>query len=295
MPRLRLVAALLAAVVSAALVPATAGAAPANQDRARILGHWTKERMANAIPRERARPSRGGGGKTTDNRSAVSSPTSLPNRTNGKVFMTMGGTDYVCSGTAVQSQNDSLVWTAGHCLWDAATGYATNVVFVPAYDGTQTNPAPFGRFTAATANLRTTPSYAATSGFVDDFGAARVGTDGGQTLSARLGGERGIDFSPASVLQSYTLFGYPVNRRTGSGEQLWQCAGGTAFADTLSTLTPQPFGVACDWPGGSSGGAWVNAAGNLVTVTSYVYRGIRNVYASDPRPAAQTLWTAMQG
>ena len=37
---------------------------------------------------------------------------------NGKVFMTIDGANYVCSGTAVTSTTSgvSLVWTAGPCV-----------------------------------------------------------------------------------------------------------------------------------------------------------------------------------
>jgi V8-like Glu-specific endopeptidase len=289
MLRIRLLTALLATVVLTALAPGAASAAKPNTDRAKILAHWTAERMERAIPRK-GRPGGAGGDSTAGVRQAVPNPTTGLNRTNGKVFMTLGGTDYVCSGTAVQSGNDSLVWTAGHCIYEAGA-YAENFLFVPAYgDGA----APFGEFTAATANLRTTPAYAAGEGFVDDFGAAVVGTAGGMTLAQAVG-ERPLDFNPPNLLQSYTLFGYPVNAKTGSGEIMWQCAAGSAFLDT-KLGPPSPVGVPCSWPGGSSGGGWVDGTGDLVTVTSYGYGRIgRNVYGSDPRPAAQVLWTQMQG
>ena len=34
----------------------------------------------------------------------------------GQVFFTMGGSNYVCSGTAAASGNQSVVTTAGHCV-----------------------------------------------------------------------------------------------------------------------------------------------------------------------------------
>ena len=42
--------------------------------------------------------------------------TQQPTSTHGKVFFTLGGNDYVCSGTALLSGNKSVVWTAGHCV-----------------------------------------------------------------------------------------------------------------------------------------------------------------------------------
>ena len=59
--------------------------------------------------------------------------TSQPTSTNGKVFFTDDGLNYVCSGTAVLSGNRSTVWTAGHCVHDGASGFHTNWAFVPAY------------------------------------------------------------------------------------------------------------------------------------------------------------------
>ena len=81
--------------------------------------------------------------------------TSAPTRTNGKVFFSDGGSNYVCSGTAVLSGNKSTVWTAGHCVHDGASGFHTNWSFVPAYaDGS----APYGEWTAR--NLLTTSGWA---------------------------------------------------------------------------------------------------------------------------------------
>jgi len=71
--------------------------------------------------------------------------TSQPTSTNGKVFFTEGGLNYVCSGTALLSGNKSVVWTAGHCVNDGAGTFVTNWAFVPAYaDGS----APYGTWTA---------------------------------------------------------------------------------------------------------------------------------------------------
>ncbi len=71
-------------------------------------------------------------------RSQVADPSQPPFRSHGKVFLTVsGGTapgDYICSGTALSSNNRSVVWTAGHCVFDdLGGGYATNFTFVPAY------------------------------------------------------------------------------------------------------------------------------------------------------------------
>ncbi|HZO36619.1 MAG TPA: hypothetical protein VFB41_07055 [Solirubrobacteraceae bacterium] len=290
---------IVAAVVLVVLVgaQADAGAKPdngPNAGRGAIVAYWTPARMADAVPRGKAQGNGkpvGGGSSGSYTRSAVSSPTSYPNRTNGKVFMTMGSTNYQCSGTAVQSANESLVWTAGHCVYDAATGgYAHNFMFVPAYDN---GAAPFGRFTATTANLRTTGEYAATESFAYDAGAARVGTNANGQSLAQAAGEREISFTPVRD-QAYTLFGYPVDRKTGNGKVMYQCS--TRWALDDSSLSPPPIGVQCNWPAGSSGGAWIGANGALSAVTSYGYRSLADyIFASFQGASALALYNDVQG
>ncbi len=56
----------------------------------------------------------------------------------GKVFFTIPSGpeagDYVCSRTALNSRNRSVVWTAGHCVFDTdGRVFATNWVFVPGF------------------------------------------------------------------------------------------------------------------------------------------------------------------
>ena len=53
-------------------------------------------------------------------------------QTTGKVFFTLGGTNYVCSGSSTVAANNSLVQTAGHCLNEGPGAFATNFTFVPA-------------------------------------------------------------------------------------------------------------------------------------------------------------------
>lgn len=264
-----------------------------NAGRNEIVAYWSAARMNKAVPRGQAQGKGKPGGGTTASytRSAVTTPMAYPNRTNGKVFMTMGQTDYQCSGTAVQSGNDSLVWTAGHCVYDAATGgYASNFMFVPAY---ASGSAPFGQFTATMANLRTTSEYEATESFGSDFGAARVGTNaGGQTLAQAVG-ERAISFSPIRN-QAYTLFGYPVDAKTGGGRAMYQCTTRWALDDT--SVTPPSIGAACNWPAGSSGGAWIGEDGTLSTVTSYGYRSLKNyIFGSYQGTSSLALYNAVQG
>lgn len=288
MPRRPLVAALIALL---GVLPSTALAARPDGERARIKEYWTKERMQRALPRAKGKPGGGGGGKTTTYvRSAVENPTGPANRTSGKVFITFGRTDYVCSGTSVASRNDSLVWTAGHCVYDrAAGGYAENFLFVPAYDN---GAEPFGRYAAPPDDLDTTTQFETSESFAHDFGAARVGTNGNGTKLGAAVGERALDFSPTRT-QAYTLYGYPVSRATAYGRVMYQCATNWAVDDT--SLDPPAIGVDCNWPGGSSGGAWIGENGALATVTSYGYLSQKErVYGSYPGDSARALHEAAE-
>jgi hypothetical protein len=157
---------LLLAAMACALVASPAAQAErvktkaVAQDKAAVKAYWTEERMRNAIP---AQELRGGvpPGKAKKAPRAAAQPipppyTSAPTRTKGKVFFTDDGRNYVCSGTAVLSGNDSVVWTAGHCVHDGASNFHTNWTFVPAYaDGSR----PYGTWTART--LLTTNGWAA--------------------------------------------------------------------------------------------------------------------------------------
>ena len=141
--------------------------------------------------------------------------TQAPTSTHGKVFFTLAGNDYVCSGTALLSGNKSVVWTAGHCVNEGPGAFATNWQFVPAYkDGS----APLGVYVAQEPG---SPSAWANSGdFSYDFGAAVVGPSGGTALTDRVGG-RGIAFN-YSRSQNFQSYGYPA-APPFTGERLWRC------------------------------------------------------------------------
>jgi hypothetical protein len=57
----------------------------------------------------------------------------------GRILFTMGGSNYVCSGTVIEDGvgGRSVVITAGHCVYDdAAKAFATKALFIPNQDGT---------------------------------------------------------------------------------------------------------------------------------------------------------------
>ena len=151
MPRVTRRLALGAILVLVALPMAAPVAAkdPAKAEHERIVAYWTPARMQSAIPRDfvkagdkfepRARPGGdgGGGGAVTGASWTQGGPILARS---GKVFFTLSGVRYVCSGSVASDSRSgfSLVLTAGHCAYDeVARKFATNWMFYPAWD---TNP-----------------------------------------------------------------------------------------------------------------------------------------------------------
>ncbi len=163
----------------------------------------------------------------------------------GKVFFTLGGSNYVCSGNSVAAANKSTVSTAGHCLNEGPGAFATQFTFVPAYENGN---APYGKWTAIELYA---PTQWTTGGDLKyDTGFAVVASKNGSTLSDTVGSS-GVAFNQARGL-NYTLYGYPA-APPFTGETLQSCSG-KAGQDTTGTTGAQQ--VPCDMTGGSSGGPW---------------------------------------
>src|SRR3954468_5983729 len=210
----------LACLFAAAPAQARVETKEVSQSASSIAGHWTPARMRAATPADRTAD--GAQAKAAPapvpwSSSEVTTPcTQQPTSTHGKVFFTLGGVDYVCSGTALLSSNKSVVWTAGHCVNEGPGEFATNWEFVPAYkDGS----APLGVYVAE--NLYTSNAWGNSGDFSYDFGAAVVAPAGGTALTDRVGG-RGIAFN-SNRSQNYVSYGYPA-APPFTGERLWTCS-----------------------------------------------------------------------
>ncbi len=183
-------------------------------------------------------------------------------RTHGKVFLTLGGTDYVCSGTVIRSFIRRLVLTAGHCVHEFGAGFATNFMFVPAYDN---GSKPFGEWTAR--RLATTRQWADGEDLRYDVGIAKIRARSGERLQNVVGG-RAIALNRERS-QFFQAYGYPA---TGAfnGEQLYRCD--SQYQGTDSGMgQPAPSRIACDMTAGSSGGGWVINDRAVNSVVSYGY------------------------
>ena len=259
-----------------------------SQSASSVVNYWTPERMEAATPAELQF------GGTAEQAKAEAAPlpwtseeittpyTQAPTSTHGKVFFTLGGGDYVCSGTALLSGNKSVVWTAGHCVNEGPGAFASNWQFVPAYkDGA----APLGAYVAE--NLFTTSAWGNSGDFSYDLGAAVVAPAGGTALTDRVGG-RGIAFNSARN-QNYQSYGYPA-APPFDGERLWRCNSPLQTSDY--SANPPTLGIGCDMTGGSSGGGWI-VGGSVVSVNSYGYGNQPEVmYGPYQGSVAQSLYNA---
>ncbi|MGH2839212.1 MAG: trypsin-like serine peptidase [Solirubrobacteraceae bacterium] len=300
---------LLLAVLLAGIFATPAAAAPKKNPKSpqQTASYWTSERMKNAKPRERARPGGGGGGGGTSDWSRFAVPLAGSayageNRKNGKVFFTIDGANYVCSGTAVDaSAGINLVWTAGHCVTDGPGHAATNFMFVPGYYKGQE---PNGRW--AFTVLDSTPGWEGQGAnrFRYDVGAARVVNSA--SPSATFGstiGTRPIAFGQNPTGKRLVSYGYPAAGKF-NGSQQYACASPFRRWDVSALLDPMQ--ISCDMTGGSSGGGWIldaNANGigdageSVVSVNSYGYSFEKTTMYGPYMPSggeAQALYDALK-
>ncbi len=233
-------------------------------------------------------------------RREVADPSAPNVRAHGKVFFTTrrGGTarDWVCSGTAVNSRNRSVVWTAGHCVFDrrSGTGFVSNWTFVPGYHEGE---APFGRWPAR--RLATTRQWRRKANLGFDLGAAVVRRNADRRRLQGVVGARGIAFNQRAR-QQYAAFGYPqvelpTEPGVFTGEREFRCASKLRGRDATPGRAPAAMRLRCDMTAGSSGGGWV-AKRTVLSVTSY----LRNhdpgfLYGPYMANAAKRLYQSVRG
>ena len=165
-------------------------------------------------------------------------------RTSGKVFFSSFGKNYVCSGTVVNSEGKSEVWTAGHCVSDGKA-WNSNWVFVPNYVN---GSAPYGYWNAKQL-FTTTAWFNNNNDFSNDVGAVVIyRNSGGWRISDYLGGQ-GISWNyPLSYMHA---FGYP-QASPFTGAYLTTEEGSTTKYGNDIYMTNY-------MTGGSSGGGWLKS------------------------------------
>ncbi len=270
-----------ALAVASALCLSTASSVPAAppvlrlgpQRVRRAQAFWTAARLRKAKPiAPPPLPSSSSGYRLTgeqESSAVVPDPTTPEFRQNGAIFISEGPHRGFgrCSGTAVTAPNLSVVFTAGHCVFDRGHWWARHWVFVPAY---RYGERPFGTFAAKW--LGTTPGWRNHQNSNFDVGVAVVGrNERGQRLQAAVGADKiAFDLSPH---QLFDVYGYPV-AQPFNGSTLRVCDEAQYLGHVLEAwLTPGPLqlGVTCRVSPGSSGGGWVIDGDTLDGVTTDSY------------------------
>lgn len=213
----------------------------------------------------------------------------------GRIFFSLGGTDYVCSGALVGGAQPDVVLTAAHCVTGGpgrgrATQWAANWVFVPGFaDGRL----PYGEYTAH--RFLVSPAWSTPdSGEADDFAFVQVTR---ATLNSRSGPARpphglSVEFASgqdmAAPARSY-VFGYPAEPPY-TGLYPAFCAG-RVTASGGSVRMP------CGMTAGDSGGPWLagfrprRGSGQVTAVTTYKMSGdLAVLYGAVLGPQARALY-----
>ena len=214
----------------------------------------------------------------------------------GKVFFTLGGEDYVCSGTLVGGKHPDVVLTAAHCVTGGpgkagATQWATNWMFVPGFvDGLL----PYGEYTAR--RFFVSKDWTGPQAGREQYDAAFVqvtsATWYGMSVAAQPPPGLPVKFADrqdAAPLGRSYVFGYPAELPY-SGLYLNYCAG-SAVASGGSAATP------CGMTAGDSGGPWLagfsprSGSGQVVAVSTYKVSGNpRVLYGAVLGPQARALY-----
>lgn len=169
-------------------------------------------------------------------------------RTHGVLFFSDPTGDYGCSGTLVNSDNKSLVWTAAHCVFGDGA-FFTNVVFIPGYEETRQ---PYGQWEASTLHVPQSWQDREDPTEGDDFAAVVLKPNASGALAGDVVGTRGIAFNqqPNEFFQSYGYPAAPV--ALFDGEHLHSCE-----STGSGRIFPRLIAMGCNMKQGSSGGGWV--------------------------------------
>jgi V8-like Glu-specific endopeptidase len=174
--------------------------------------------------------------------------------TQGKVFFTKAGVNYVCSGTIVNTEGKDTVWTAGHCVHGGSGGtWHSNWTFVPAYDDDLSNPRPYGTWSAN--QLWSKSGWTSSSDFSLDMGVAIMNTNFGYHIVDYFGGQGLTTNRGKSGVYEYA-FGYPAESPFDGGN-LMRCQGTTSPEWDAFFVWSQTVKIPCDLTRGSSGGGWL--------------------------------------
>jgi hypothetical protein len=231
-----------------------------------VIKHWTVASMRSATdadlliagasgPTQRSSDTSQGKSAQQQGQLPRDGALSYPHSTVGKVFATNAtGQDLTCSGTAVVSNNHSVVDTAGHCLYWSGN-WMHNVIFCPLYENGDT---PYGCWAARDLEAPSDWIDAKPNDYHHDFGMAIVSPNGQGDLTDLVGGAGWTYNQPVS--QPFYAYGYPAGYPfDGQTRQSCERSFGTVWEHGGGTVVSIP----CNMTGGSSGGPWfIQIGGN---------------------------------
>jgi V8-like Glu-specific endopeptidase len=212
----------------------------------------------------------------------------------GKVFFTLGATDYTCSGTLVRSRRGYVVLTAAHCVTNGRGQWAVGWTFVPGYSG---GTEPYGQYTARRffVSPRWTGPAAGERYDVAFVRVAPAALYGPRARRPRAPAGLPIRFAASQTAPLATpayVFGYPA-LRPYSGLYANYCAG----LAVSSAVRPGSARIGCAMTAGDSGGPWLagfspqTGAGTITAVTAYKLSGdLRTLYGTVLGPTAHGLY-----
>ncbi|HTJ67128.1 MAG TPA: hypothetical protein VL551_06320 [Actinospica sp.] len=236
--------------------------------RAAELAYWTPQRLKNAKNGDALAPKQAKGSSPLANVGADSAAVTTPHKVGpvagkykahavaasraavspalgtvtvtpsiGKVFFSVGGGDYACSASSVNSSSGELVITAGHCVYSvSAQAWSTNFVYIPAYANGN---APYGTWSGV--SMATFAGFASSGDATLDTGYVAV--SGPSNLVSTVGGN-GVEAGYTSFSDPLFTMGYP----SSSPENQAYCYA-TATINTSDGLVFMP----CDQGPGASG------------------------------------------
>ncbi len=212
-------------------------------------------------------------------------PSWYPFITNGKVFFTQNGGNYVCSGTSVTSGtggNSRVITTAGHCVHAGnglASGWSYNVLFCPGYNA---GVGSYGCWSYV--QLWTQAAWYYNYDFRYDQGiilSANTNTSGSYGRINSTVGSQGASWNQGYV-QQWWEFGYPAAAPYDGSLQVMTSASTAAYDNTQGNGYPYPVGTGSNETGGSSGGGWIQWA----RLGNYGYYNGHNDFKWSDQPAA---------